>query len=129
MVFAPDFLQRLLPQLREYGSVSALARTDSAQGFRNGPVSAWERTDLLAPFGGQPRGGYRVVSLKVLNEIGGFHGVTAWDTNLDMRLIEAGCRVRTDRGVVVLHRRRMQSDSRYRIKFRPVEPEGTWASA
>ena len=107
MVLPPDFLERLLPQLREYASVSALARTDPAQGFLNGLVSAWERTYLLAPFGEQPRGGCRVVSLKVLNEIGGFHDVTVWDTDLDMRLREAGYRVRIDRGVVVLHRRRM----------------------
>ena len=107
MVLPADFLERLLPQLREYASVSALARTDPTQGILNGLVSAWERTYLLAPLGAQPRGGCRVVSLKVLNEIGGFHDVTAWDTDLDMRLREAGYRVKIDRGVAVLHRRRM----------------------
>ena len=107
MVVPIYFLERLLPELGEYASVSALAKTDPRRGFLNRLVNFWENTYRLAPLGEQPRGGCRAVSMRALNEVGGFHDVKAWDTDLDMRLKKAGYRVRLDRDTVVLHRRRM----------------------
>ncbi len=107
MVIPVNFLEQLLPQLKEYSSVSARARTDPTRGFLNKLVSSWERTYRLAPYGRQPRGGVRVISMSDLNEIGGFHDVIAWDTDLDIRFRKSGHRVRLDPGLTVLHRRRM----------------------
>ncbi|HEY4657367.1 MAG TPA: glycosyltransferase family 2 protein [Candidatus Bathyarchaeia archaeon] len=107
MTVPPDFLEKALPQLDDCASVSALAVTDPSQGFLNRLVSVWEKTYRVAPLGEQPRGGCRAISLKALKEIGGFRDTVAWDTDLDLRLRKAGYRVRMDRHVVVLHRRKM----------------------
>ena len=102
-----DFLEQLSPQLKEYSSVSAVARTDPSQGLLNRVVSAWEYTYRFAPFGKEPRGGARVILARDLAEIGGFHDVTSWDTDIDNRLRKIGRRVRLDTSLSALHRRRM----------------------
>ena len=107
MVLPVNFLEQLLPQLKEYASVSAIARTDPTQGLVNMVVSSWERTYRVTPFGRQPRGGARVISMVDLKEIGGFRDVISWDTDLDIRFRRAGRKVRLDPGLTVLHRRRM----------------------
>ncbi len=107
MVVPPNFLERLLPQTNKHASVSAVARTDPDRGHLNRLVSIWERTFRFAPFGEQPRGGCRAVSLRALSEIGGFRDVIAWDSDLDKRLRKSGYRVRLDRTIVVLHTRKM----------------------
>ena len=107
MVIPAYFLERLLAQLGEYASVSAVAKTDPGKGPLNRLVHIWEKTYRLAPMGEQPRGGCRAVSTKALDEVSGFHDVTAWDTDLDMRLRRAGYRVKLDREIEALHTRRM----------------------
>ncbi len=107
MVLPSSFLERLLPQLGEFASVSAVAKTDPGKGLLNKLVCVWEQTYRFAPLEEQPRGGCRAVSIKALNQVGGFRDVKAWDTDLDIRLRRAGYGVRLDRRVVVLHTRKM----------------------
>ncbi len=102
-----DFLERLLPQLNEYSSISALARTDPSQGLLNKAVSVWEYTYRFAPFGKEPRGGARVILTHDIAEIGGFRDVAAWDTDVDNRLRRLGHKVKLDTSLTALHRRRM----------------------
>ena len=102
-----DFLERLLPQLNEYSSVSALAKTDPSQGLLNKAVSTWEYTYRFAPFGKEPRGGARVILAHDLDEIGGLRDVTSWDTDIDTRLRKSGRKVRLDPTLSALHRRKM----------------------
>lgn len=107
IVVPQDFLERLLPQLEKYASISATAKTDPSRGLFNELVSIWERTYRLAPFGQQPRGGARVISRKDLEKLGGFRDVIAWDSDLDSRLRNAGLKVKLDNSLFVLHRRKM----------------------
>ncbi len=107
IVVPHNFLERLALQLQNYASVSALAITDPSQGFLNRLVYVWEKTYRFAPLGEQPRGGCRAVSTTALAEIHGFHDVRAWDTDLDTRLRRAGYRVKLEREITVLHRRKM----------------------
>jgi glycosyltransferase involved in cell wall biosynthesis len=107
MVVPPDFLGRLLPQLSEYGSVSALAKTDPSAGLLNRLVSWWELTYRVTPMGEQPRGGARAISKLDLDAIGGFRDVIAWETDVDNRLRAIGRLVKLDTTFSVLHRRRM----------------------
>ncbi len=107
MVIPAYFLEKLLPELREYSVVSAVARTDPSRGLLNWLVSWWERTYRIAPMGTQPRGGARVISKRDLDEVGGFRDVYAWETDLDNRLKKSGREVKLDANVVVLHRRKM----------------------
>ena len=102
-----NFLEQLLPQLKEYSSVSAVAKTDPSQGLLNRAVSAWEYTYRFAPFGKEPRGGARVILARDLAEVGGFHDVTSWDTDIDNRLRKSGHKVRLDASLSALHRRKM----------------------
>lgn len=107
IVVPPDFLERILPQLKEYSSVSATARTDSSQGLLNELVSIWEKTYRLAPFGQQPRGGARGISASDLEKLGGFRDVIAWDSDIDSRFRKSRLKVKLDNTLFVLHRRRM----------------------
>ncbi len=107
MTVPRDFLEKLLPQLTQYASVSAVARTDPSQGLLNKAVSFWESTYSFTPLGQQPRGGARAVSVKSLEKIGGFHDVQAWDSDIDVRFRLMGFKVKLDTHVAVLHRRRM----------------------
>jgi len=107
MLLPRNFIEQLLPQLTEYASVSAYAKTDSSQGLLNRVFSMWEKTHRLAPLGEQPRGGARAVSIPALTRLNGLHDVAAWDTDLDTRLRQNGYKVRLDRTLTVLHRRRM----------------------
>ncbi len=102
-----DFLETLLPQLSQYASVSAVARTDPSRGLLNNVVSLWENTYSFAPLGQQPRGGARAISMKSLEKIGGFRDVQAWDSDIDQRFRLMGFKVKLDTDVVVLHRRKM----------------------
>lgn len=103
----PDLLARLLPQLEQFAVVSPIVRTDSSQGILNWLVSLWERTYAIAPLGEQPRGGTRAIAINALNSVGGFRDVYAWESDLDERLREAGFRVKLDRSLKVIHRRKM----------------------
>ncbi|TMI28771.1 glycosyltransferase [Candidatus Bathyarchaeota archaeon] len=107
MTVPRNFLERLLPQLTQYASVSAFARTDPTQGLLNRVVLVWERTFSFAPLGQQPRGGARAISSKSLEKIGGFRDVQAWDSDIDQRFRVMGFKVKLDRRLVVLHRRKM----------------------
>jgi GT2 family glycosyltransferase len=107
MVLPQNFLERLLPQLSEFASVSAIAQTDGSQGLMNRLVSVWEGSYRFAPFGQQPRGGARAITRKSLDAIGGFRDVIAWDTDVDIRLRQAGYKVKLDIGLRVSHRRKM----------------------
>ena len=107
MLLPTDFIERLLPQLAEYASVSALAKTDPSQGLLNRVFSIWEKTHKIAPLGEQPRGGARAISIDALTRVKGFHDVYAVDTDLDLRLRQNGYKVRLDRNLTVLHRRPM----------------------
>jgi len=107
MVIPADFLAKLLPELKEFAVVSAVARTDPSRGILNWLVSSWERTYRSAPMGTQPRGGARVISTKDLDEVGGFRDVYAWESDLDTRLRASGRKLKLDTSVEVLHRRRM----------------------
>ena len=107
MLLPKNFIEHLLPQLTEYASVSAYAKTDPSQGLLNRIFSTWEKTHKIAPLGEQPRGGARVVSIQALTQLEGLHDVVAWDTDLDNRLRQNGYKVRLDRTLTVLHRRRM----------------------
>ena len=107
MLLPKDFIEHLLPQLAEYASVSAVAKTDPNQGLLNRLFSLWEKTYRIAPLGEQPRGGARATSIDALNLIKGFHDVYAVDTDLDIRLRQNGYKVRLDKTLTVLHRRRM----------------------
>ncbi len=115
MTIPPDFLERLLPQLGEYSSVSAVAKTDPARGLVNRLVSFWERTHRVTPLGQQPRGGVRAISTQTLDKIGGFRDVIAWDSDLDNRLRETGATVKLDLTLTVLHRRKMTL--RYSVSY------------
>jgi GT2 family glycosyltransferase len=107
MLLPKNFIEHLLPQLTEYASVSAYAKTDPSQGLLNRIFSAWENTHKIAPLGEQPRGGARAISIPALTQLGGLRDVVAWDTDLDTRLRQNGYKVRLDRTLTVLHRRRM----------------------
>ncbi len=107
MAVPPHFLEKLLPQLSEFASVSALAQTDRSRSFMNRLVSVWEWSYRIAPFGQQPRGGARAIARKSLDAIGGFRDVIAWDTDVDIRLSHAGYKVKLDTRLRVLHRRKM----------------------
>ena len=111
MVLPLDFLERLLPQLERFASVSAVAVTDPSPGFLNALVFAWEKTHRFAPLGAQPRGGCRAVDMRALNELGGFRDVISWDTDLDFRFLSSGYLVKLDRRVKVLHKRKMTLQS------------------
>ncbi len=107
MTIPPNFLSVLLPQLKRYGSVSAVVCSDPRPSLLNRLVAIWERSYRFSPLGDQPRGGARVVSLAALTKAGGFRDVYAWETDLDIRLRKLGFKVRLDRRVRVLHRRKM----------------------
>lgn len=107
MVLPPDFLATLLPELEDFAVVSALVKTDPEGGTLNRLVSMWERSYAFAPIGEQPRGGARAIAMEPLKTIGGFRDVYAWESDLDNRLRKMGLKVRLDRNVSVLHRRRM----------------------
>ena len=107
MVIPADFLAKLLPELKEFAVVSAVARTDPSRGILNWLVSSWERTYRFTPMGTQPRGGARVISTKDLDGVGGFRDVYAWESDLDTRLRASGRKLKLDTSVEVLHRRRM----------------------
>jgi cellulose synthase/poly-beta-1,6-N-acetylglucosamine synthase-like glycosyltransferase len=107
MLLPKNFIEHLLPQLAEYASVSAYAKTDPSRGLLNRIFSAWEKTHKFAPLGEQPRGGARAISIPALTQLGGLRDVVAWDTDLDTRLRQNGYKVRLDRSLTVLHRRRM----------------------
>jgi glycosyltransferase involved in cell wall biosynthesis len=103
----PRFLERLSDFYDGWASVSALVRTDPRGGWLNKLVSFWERSYALTPIGREARGGARIVSLKVLGEIGGFQDVMAPDTDLDIRLRRHGSKVKIDTAIVAVHLRRM----------------------
>ena len=107
MTLPKDFIEHLLPQLTEYASVSALAKTDPSQGMLNRVFSIWEKTHRIVPLGEQPRGGARAISIDALTRVKGFRDVFAVDTDLDTRLRQNGYKVRLDRTLTVLHRRRI----------------------
>jgi len=107
MTLPPDFLAIVLPQMDRFAVVSAIAKTDSSRSVLNRLVSVWELTYTFSPLGEQPRGGARAISMRALKAVGGFRDVYAWETDLDLRLRRAGLKVKLDKGVVVLHRRRM----------------------
>lgn len=107
MIVSPRFLETLLQELNEFAVVSALVRTDPSGGGLNRLVSAWERTYAFAPFGEQPRGGARAIAMDPLRTLGGFRDVYAWESDLDRRLRRMGFKVKLDRSVSVLHRRKM----------------------
>ncbi len=107
MTLPKDFLEVLLPQLNTYACISALVRTDPTCGMLNRLVATWEVTYRFSPLGQQPRGGARVISLKTLKAIGGFRDVYAWDSDLDARFRKSAFKIRLDRSVAVLHRRKM----------------------
>ncbi len=107
MVIPPIFLEKLLPQLSTYASVSALVRTDPHPSLLNKIMAAWEQSYRFSPLGEQPRGGARIISLSALKRIGGFRDVYAWDSDLDTRLRRSGFNVKLDRKIIVLHRRKM----------------------
>lgn len=107
MLLPPNFLETLLPQLNNYASISGLVRTDPTQGFLNALVAAWEKTYLISPLGQQPRGGARAISLEALKKVNGFRDVYAWESDLDTRLKKLGLKVKLERKVAVLHRRKM----------------------
>jgi glycosyltransferase involved in cell wall biosynthesis len=107
IIIPPNLLASLLPQLEQYAVVSPVVRTDSSQGTLNRLVSLWERTYAIAPLGDQPRGGTRAISINALNSVGGFRDVYAWESDLDKRLRGAGFRLKIDRSLRVIHRRKM----------------------
>jgi GT2 family glycosyltransferase len=107
MVVPERFLEALLSELDSLAAVSALVRTDPARGLLNRLVAAWELTYAFTPLGEQPRGGARAIAVKPLKLVGGFRDVYAWESDLDTRLRKAGFKVKLDRSVSVLHRRKM----------------------
>ncbi len=107
MTLPENFIERLLPQLNEYASVSAVAKTDPSRGLLNHVFSIWEKTYRIAPLGEQPRGGARAISIYALTQVGGFRDVYSVDTDLDIRLRQIGYKVRLDRTITALHGRRM----------------------
>lgn len=107
IILPRDFLATLLSDLVDCAVVSAAVRTDPSEGLLNRLVSLWELTYAFTPLGEQPRGGARVISIPALNAVGRFRDVYAWESDLDSRLRKAGYKVRLDRRVHVLHRRRM----------------------
>jgi len=107
MTIPPDFLMITVPQTDRFAVVSAIVRTDSSRSILNRLVSFWELTYSFSPLGEQPRGGARTISMRALRAVGGFRDVYAWETDLDIRLRRAGFKLKMEKGVVVLHRRRM----------------------
>ena len=103
----PRFLEKTSASCPEWASVSALVRTDPSQGLMNQLVSLWERSYLFTPLGREPRGGARSISMRALEEAGGFRDVIAPDTDLDIRLKQQGERVKMDTSLVALHLRKM----------------------
>jgi glycosyltransferase involved in cell wall biosynthesis len=101
------FLETLMPQLQKYAVSSPIVRTDPSPSLLNRLVAMWELTYAFAPLGEQPRGGARVISIGALRAVGGFKDVYAWESDLDSRLRRAGFKVRLDRTVYALHRRKM----------------------
>lgn len=107
MIVPPSFLDTLLSEIDGYAVVSALVRTDPSKSTLNRLVAMWELTYKFAPVGEQPRGGARAISMAGLKTVDGFRDVYAWESDLDNRLRKLGFRVKLDRRVMVLHRRRM----------------------
>ncbi len=107
MTLPPNFLETLLPQLNTYASISGQVRTDPSPGSLNRLVSGWETTYLFSPLGQQARGGARAISLEALKTASGIRDVYAWESDLDSRLRRLGFKVKVDRRVTVLHRRKM----------------------
>jgi glycosyltransferase involved in cell wall biosynthesis len=107
MTVPPNFIETILSELDGYAVVSALVRTDPSKSDLNRLVAIWELTYKFAPVGEQPRGGARVISMAALKAAGGFRDVYAWESDLDNRLRRMGFRVKLDRKVTVLHRRKM----------------------
>jgi len=101
------FLEKTSVSCLEFASVSALVRTDPSQGLMNQLVSLWERSYLFTPLGREARGGARSISMRALEEAGGFRDVIAPDTDLDIRLKQQGERVKMDTSLVALHLRKM----------------------
>ena len=107
MIVSPRFLETVLPELNEFAVVSALVQTDPSRGGLNRLVSAWEKSYAFSPLGEQPRGGARAIAMDPLRRLGGFRDVYAWESDLDNRLRKMGFKVKLDRSVSVLHRRKM----------------------
>lgn len=107
MILGPKFFENILPELNNFAVVSALVRTDPSGGGLNRLVSMWERSYAFAPLGEQPRGGARAIAMAALSALGGFRDVYAWESDLDNRLRKMGLKVKLDRSVSVLHRRKM----------------------
>jgi len=107
IIVPSNFLEVLLPELTDFAVVSALVRTDPSKGTLNRLVASWEMSYAFSPVGEQPRGGARAVSMGPLKTLGGFRDVYAWESDLDTRLRKSGYKVKLDRRVSVLHRRKM----------------------
>jgi glycosyltransferase involved in cell wall biosynthesis len=103
----PLFLEKTSASCMEWASVSALVRTDPSQGLMNQLVSLWERSYLFTPLGREARGGARSISMRALEDAGGFRDVIAPDTDLDIRLKQHGEKVKMDTSLVALHLRKM----------------------
>ena len=104
---SPEVFNFLLRELKgRVASVSPEIWTYKEESFLNLLYYYWEKTYRITPFGGEPRGGFRLIRRECLERIGGFKDVIAPDTQLDIDLRKIGYESKLCRGVACLHLRR-----------------------
>lgn len=106
-VVPPNFFKDALPVFRgRVASVSAEVVT-YPNTMLNRIMYAWEKTRKIAPLGSEPYGAARVILKKALKDIQGFRDVPTPDTDIDMRLENAGHQSLALRSMKVYHIRQI----------------------
>ncbi len=104
IVVPPDIVDKLLNNLKgDIVSVSGMVVTDKDVSFFNKVYYYWEFLYSLLPLNKQPRGGCRMVRRDILEELGGFKDVFAWDSLLDMEIRRLGYKSKMIEAVRCLH--------------------------
>ncbi len=118
MTVPHDFVEKLLPQLAQYASVSAVARTDPSQSLLNKAVSLWEKTYSFAPLGQESRGGPRAISHRVWERLADSTTSRPGILTSKNDSAQIGLSVKLNSHVVVLHRRKitLRRSIRYQIE-------------
>ncbi|MCW4021393.1 MAG: glycosyltransferase [Candidatus Bathyarchaeota archaeon] len=103
---APELFDILIAELKgSVASVSPSIQTYVKASFLNFLYYHWEKTRRIAPFGEEPRGGFRFIRRDCLEKVGGFKDVIAPDTQLDIDLRNIGYQSKLYKDYVCLHMR------------------------
>lgn len=107
IVVPRNFFRDTLPIFKgKVASVAAEVVTYSSSTL-NSIMHAWEKTRRIAPLGSEPYGAARVILKKALEHIHGFRDVPTPDTDIDLRLENAGFKSVSVPSMQVYHTRQI----------------------